>query len=294
MDPIKVKYLRRFKTEKTIRTTFEQQPIHAFSLDSLEQLIEKSRISWELAPTTPGKKIIDRFLNNNILSAQEIVFSEEEKYLRFTYGDASPLELAVSLHPKAYLSHYSAAALLNLTTQVPKTIYTTVEESMRIGPTGGDLSQKAIDHAFSLPQRRPAKKNAQIGDYSIQLLTAKYTDRVGVLTAGKIPHTGIERTLIDLAVRPAYSGGAFMVLDMYRQAISQGISPTKITNWLEQFRYIYPYHQSIGFLLEKAGYAGKALAALKALPMEFDFYLDYGMREKGYSPEWRLYYPKGM
>jgi len=294
MDPVKVKYSRRFKKEKAILMTLGEQPLHAFSFETLVQLIENNRASWELAPTTPAKKTIERFLRNNILTQQEIFFSEEEKYLRYTYEDPSPLEIAVSLHPKAYLSHYSAAALLNLTTQVPKTIYTTVEESMRIGPTGGDLNQKAIDHAFSQPQRRPAYKKARIGDYEIQLLTSKYTDRAGVLAAARIPHTGIERTLIDLAVRPAYSGGAFLVLDMYRQAVVQGISATKIVNWLDKFRYIYPYHQSIGFLLEKAGYAGKALAALKELPMEFDFYLDYGMQEKEYSKTWRLYYPKGM
>lgn len=294
MNPTKLRYVRQFRTEKAIRSTFEEEPVHAFSHAALEQLIETNRTRWELAPTARAQNIIERLFKNNIISAQEIIFSKEETYLRYTYGDVSPMELAVSLHPKAYLSHYSAASLISLTTQVPKTIYTTIEESKRMGPTGGDLTQQGVDKAFLNPQRRPENKTATVGDYSIQLLSAKYTDRAGVLTAAKIPHTGVERTLIDLAVRPGYSGGAFMILDMYRQAVTQGFSAPKLMNWLEKFQYVYPYHQSIGFLLEKAGYTAKALTALKALPREFDFYLDYAMKEKDYSSDWRLYYPKGM
>ncbi len=294
MDSLKARYVRRFRAEKAIRTTFEEQPLPAFSAEDMDRLINSNRTRWQLAASARPPQVISRFLKNGILSAQEIFFSEQETYTRYTYGEVSPLDLAVSLHRQAYLSHYSAASLLNLTSQVPKTIYTTIEESRREGRAGGNLKQAAIDQAFSQPQRRPVGKTALVGDYEIQLLTAKYTGRAGVLTATKVPHTGIERTLIDLAVRPGYSGGAFMVLEMYRQAQVPGFSATKLTTWLEQFQYIYPYHQSIGFLLEKAGYTGKALTTLKALPMEFDFYLDYGMTEKDYSPTWRLYYPKGM
>ncbi len=293
MNPNKLRYTHRFKTEKAIRSTFEQQqhPVHA--LDELERLIESNRTNWELAPSARTKNVIGRLIKNKILFQHDIVFSEEESYTRYAYGEVSPYDLAVGLHPKAYLSHYSAAAFLNLTNQVPKTIYTTVEQSQRQVASGSELSQASIDRAFSLPQRQPLTK-AQIGEYTIILLKGKHTNRTGVLTTETIPHTGVERTLIDLAVRPNYSGGAFAILDMYRQAVTQGIAAAKIVSWLEKFNYTYPYHQSIGFLLEKAGYTGKPLASLKAMPMPFNFYLDYEMTDTAYSKEWKLYYPKGM
>ncbi len=293
MDSIKARYIHRFKTEKAIRTTFLQQQRPVFAESELERLIESNRTNWELAPSARTKNLIERLTRNNILFRHEIAFSEEEIYIRYAYGEVSPYDLAVGLHPKAYLSHYSAAALLALTTQVPKTIYTTVEQSQRLMDSGSELSQSTIAHAFSLPQRQPATQ-ARIGDYTVVLLKRKYTNRTGVLTTESIPHTGIERTLIDLVVRPNYAGGAFAVLDMYRQAVAQGIAVAKIVAWLEKFNYIYPYHQSIGFLLEKAGYNGKPLDSLKTLPMPFDFYLDYEMNDKEYSTAWKLYYPKGM
>jgi hypothetical protein len=33
---------------------------------------------------------------------------------------------------------------------------------------------------------------------------------------------------------------------------------------------------------------------LRRKEMHFDFYLDYNLEEKEYSPEWRIYYPKGL
>ncbi len=268
MDPIRKEYIRRFKTEKAIRLTFEQQPRSVFSPSDLDKLIDQNRAAWDLSLSARAPNVIKRLLKNKILIKHEIAYGEEEKQVRYSYGETSAFDLAVSINPKAYLSHYSAAAMLGLTTQSPKTIYTTVEESLRMGSSDADLEQRAIDHAFAQPQRR-AGTIARVGEYTLIWLTGKFTNRAGVLSAEKVPHTGIERTLIDIVVRPAYSGGAFMILEMYQQAIAQGTSGSKVTNWLEKFRYISPYHQSIGFLLrEKAGYTGPALATLveAALP----------------------------
>jgi hypothetical protein len=55
--------------------------------------------------------------------------------------------------------------------------------------------------------------------------------------------------------------------------------------------YAYPYHQSIGFLLERAGATEQDCRRLSNLGTEFDFYLDYKMKNPAYSKKWRLYYP---
>lgn len=45
---------------------------------------------------------------------------------------------------------------------------------------------------------------------------------VGVKTIKKIRVTDLERTLIDIAVRPAYSGGVFEVLEAFKNALKDG------------------------------------------------------------------------
>jgi predicted transcriptional regulator of viral defense system len=121
-----------------------------------------------------------------------------------------------------------------------------------------------------------------------------HTNRVGVNLTADLPYTGLERTIIDITVRPNYAGGAFAVLETYKRALEQRLSINKLVATLDKINYLYPYHQSIGFLLEKAGYTNNQLSLLKSKPKEFDFYLDYNMRETAYSSDWRLYYPKGM
>ena len=63
---------------------------------------------------------------------------------------------------------------------------------------------------------------------------------------------------------------------------------------LKKLDYVYPYHQAIGFYMERAGYKPAQLERLRSMGLDFDFYLTHGMREPEYSKEWRLYHPRGL
>jgi hypothetical protein len=64
---------------------------------------------------------------------------------------------------------------------------------------------------------------------------------------------------------------------------------------LKKLNYTYPYHQAIGFYLQRAGnYREAQIQLLKKFDFKYDFYLDHGMRNLEYSKEWKLYYPKGF
>lgn len=313
------RYTHRIKSEKQIRIYFENVEKKVFTPEEITEIIEFNRHNWGLAETTPAKKILDRFIANELLQLVEIpinidhvkpkssrqtltssetldmlVFEDRKIFVRYVYGEFSIYDIAVSLYNRSYLSHYSAMFLHGLTNQIPKTVYTTHEQSTKPYKKAV-LTQSGIDYAFSQPQRR-AETRGMWEDYIILLLNGKNSNRTGVMTAtkGTYSYTTLERTLIDIAVRPNYAGGAFSVLEAYRNALEQDLSIIKLVRTLNSLDYIYPYHQAIGFYLEKAGYRGKAIASLKDKPMEFDFYLDYQIEAKQYSSEWKIYYPKGM
>ncbi len=105
--------------------------------------------------------------------------------------------------------------------------------------------------------------------------------------------TDIERTLVDIAVRPQYSGGVFDVLKAYKLA-KEKFSAVKLFDTLKRLDYIYPYHQVLGFYMEKAGMENRLLEPFMDMGLEFDFYLDHQIEDMAYSNRWRLYYPNGV
>lgn len=94
-----------------------------------------------------------------------------------------------------------------------------------------------------------------------------------------LPVTGIERTLIDITVRPAYAGGVFQVFEAFKTAKDR-VSVNVLIATLKKMKYVYPYHQAIGFYLEKAGYAEKLWSKLLAMGTDYNFYLAHHLPKK--------------
>jgi predicted transcriptional regulator of viral defense system len=216
------------------------------------------------------------------------------EYIRYV-RKATPLEVALSLKANAYLTHDSAVFLHSLTDQLPQTIHVNYEQSPK-APSEEFLTQDDINKAFSGAQR----ESQHIYKYEtrrIILVNGKYTGKlevVGRMVEGaEIEFTKLERTLIDITVRPAYSGGVYQVLEAYRRAKDR-ISVSTLLATLKKLEFRYPYHQAIGFYMQQAGYEKEQYNRLKSLGSKYDFYLAYDMRERDYNEEWRLFFPKGF
>ena len=72
------------------------------------------------------------------------------------------------------------------------------------------------------------------------------------------------------------------------------VSVKKLAAYLRKLHYVYPYHQAIGFYMERAGYDERLLKLLEDFPIEYDFYLQHAMRSPVLNNRWRLYVPKGF
>jgi hypothetical protein len=188
-----------------------------------------------------------------------------------------------------------------LTEQIPKTIYINAEQTPKPRPAAR-LEQNRIDLAFRSPMRKTSLV-AEVGEMRVCLLNGMHTGELGVVQqdivddyqkpANGIRLTNLERTLIDIAVRPAYAGGVFEVFKAYRNA-RRTVSLANLVKFLRELNYVYPYHQAIGFYLERAGFTPSEYSLLEQFPQNFDFYLTHQMREKEYSRRWRLFFPKGF
>lgn len=279
---------------------FEQDGRSIYKHGEIAEILSANRGFWRLTQRMTTDEFLDYLTKSTKLQKLDFSFKRRRE-TRFVWGDVPILEILVKLYPGAYLSHFSAVWLHGLTEQVPKTIYLNVEQPQR--GINSSLTQRSIDTAF---QRKPriSTNIAVLKDYRICQINGKFSNQLGVgdlnvhdllsPSTATVRVTGIERTLIDIAVRPIYAGGVNEVLKSYENA-REVASVNRLVAFLKQLDFTYPYHQAIGYYIEKAGgYTNSSIELLKRIPRDFDFYLTQQMGDKVYIPNWRLWVPKGM
>jgi len=258
----------------------------------LQQILSQNRSTFQLARSTTLNAFIDFLLNETKLKEVALETDMYSLPARYTWRDVSPHLLALSFRKAGYLTHATALVLNALTVDTSTIVYVNFEQSPK--KRSGQLSQESIDRAFSNPQRRTWYV-FNYGDGQIAILSGKHTNRLGVITkqtpsGESLDLTGIERTLVDVTVRPDYSGGVRQVLEAYNSA-RHLISVDLLLEILKGMDYTYPYHQAVGFCMQRAGYDESSWTKLKHAGSRYDFYLAHGMSAKKYNSEWRIFYP---
>ena len=277
-----------------IESFFDLHLHKSFSEYELRDIYGQHKEEWKAPKTISFKKFIDFLEKETPLKIIELEREGQRKAKTlFIWKAEDELSHLAGLKKSGYYTHYTAMSLHNLTLQIPKVYYLNTEHSQN--PAASTLSQEDIDQAFSKEQR----KTSFIYTYKnkkIFLLNSKNTNELGVQTFSSSTeyyrYTNLERTLIDIAIRPAYSGGVFEVLEAYKQA-KEKVDTAKLYQYLQQLNYSYPYHQVIGFYMEQAGYPASEVAPF-GQNIQLNFYLTYNLKAKQYADKWKLFYPKGM
>jgi len=275
---------------------FENKTEKIFDLHDIRKIFHENHTFWRLAMSMSCNTFIDYLIKNAKLKKEIFSFSYRPVTI-YTWGEVPFYELLLAIKPKSYFSHYTAMYFHGLTEQIPKTIYINFEQEPK-PRSKGKLVQGNIDFAFKCATRL-SNNIAENPGYTIRLLNGMQTENAGVIglvseERGKIQLTDVERTLIDIVVRPEYSGGPFEVLKAYKLAKDK-VSVNRLSALLKKINYVYPYHQVIGFYLDNAGvYKDSQIDLIRKIDIKYDFYLMHKMVETSYSKKWRLYFPKGF
>ena len=288
----------RISIAKTdIAKHFESLPQNIFRRADIEKILSSEREFWRLTKSLTINEFINFLLKETKLKKFEFPFPHR-KEIRYVWGEAPFFELLMNLKKECFFSHYTAMFFHGLTEQTPNTIYLNVEQKKPQSKSGSGLTQQGIDSAFKR-KVRVSKNIAKADNKNICILNSMGIDRLGVIdfeteSKERVQLTNIERTLIDIAVRPIYSGGVFEVLNAYKLA-SGRFSINRLSAMLKKINYVYPYHQVIGYYLEKSGkYDDDKINFMRKPDIKYDFYLTHDMQDQEYSKKWKLFIPKGF
>lgn len=263
-----------------------------FTHEDMKHFFSEAKEKWELPISLKFRNFTDYLLSNSKLIEHSLTFSNKN-VTRYSLGKMSPYAIVKSIGRDAYFTHRTAMYINKLIHDDPPDVYLNIEQ--RPNPSQDRrLEQGRIDLAFSRNVRQ-SKNIATFDGKKIHLLNGMYTDNLGVhktrWQGGTIRTTDVERTLIDIAVRPIYSGGVNEVGRAYRNA-REKVSVKKLANTLAKLDYVYPYHQVVGFYLDEAGvYDRSEVEIFCRFGLRYDFYLTHKMHKTLFSPEWRLHYP---
>jgi len=274
---------------------FESIDIQSFTTKDLSDIFWQNKSNWKIASYRTSKHFSNFLRESKILKRDRLKHKSTGSIKTiFSKPTASWNDIALSIKKDGYLSNYTAMSIHQLTLQIPKTIYLSFKKNYS-QKNVSSITQTSIDKAFSKPQRKTSNiYKSEIDNYRIFLIQKEYTSlNIGINSNEQVTYTDLERTLIDIAIRPAYSGGVFEVLEAYIKA--KDLADTnKIYKYLNQLNYSYPYQQLIGFYLEKAGYEENRFNMFYNNVSKLNFYLTYNISNKVFNDKWKIYFPKGF
>lgn len=204
-------------------------------------------------------------------------------------------DIASARSRNSYFSYFSALYINALTLQIPKQIFMTLERTQLYKTLAiSKVHQSSVDKSFSKSPRITQNKR-YYKQYSINLVHGQKQNNIGVIPFKEIYQVSdIERTLIDVSVRPFYCGGVSQVLEAFVSARKR-IDIDKLYYYYSKMNFIYPYNNIIGFYLEHAGYhESEILAFRKMRNFDIKIYLTYNIQNPILSESWNIYYPKGL
>jgi hypothetical protein len=275
-----------------------------FTREQLTRTLLKHRDKLRIPRTVTRDRFIETLIENGDLRQVEIKpepkrrergepGSSYQPFVRYLWKDATPAEVALSLRTRSYFSHGTAVRLHALSDTQSATIYVNKEQSPKLTASAA-LTQDSIDAAFSNPARVSQYVFAFEGE-RIVLLSGKNTAEFEVIhgedaSGFSFRYTSLERTLFDITVRPAYAGGVLEVLQAYRRA-RERLSVAKMVTVIRKLDHLYPYHQAVGFYLDRVGFGQQELVGLKRLGLDFNFYLANRIKPTEFDSAWRVFFP---
>lgn len=221
------------------------------------------------------------------------------------YPDPAPHELLGAYGKDGYACYFCALYFNKLTGQVPKSFHIAFprqEKDRKSVQEYKDIEYEDVRDVF-MKKPKESKITVKYGECQYIFVERDAIHSVGVEKREFIQDgrkasflvTDLESTLIDVAVAPHRAGGISSVMDAWRAAEGR-YDIGKLYYYYSMQKFIYPFWQRIGFLMEKAGQVESARKWDYFFKMERrPFFLMHEYRTSWKLDEhWQIHYPQSI
>lgn len=219
----------------------------------LDELKEKNLVSNSLSQNDFYLKLLYDGLISHTITIRDV-----EK-IRYTLNkEFNIYDFVYSLERNGFFSMFTSLNIQGFTNFRDNFIFISKERMQRVNFSSKNITQEAIDKAFSNKPRKTKAYNT-IYNYNIVMLESNNTQGVGIINYNGYKVSSINRAFVEIISNIQYSKTPYDVIGEFIN-LKDKLDINEIFKIIEKFDFIYPYYQLAGYYLEKIGFLKEELS----------------------------------
>ena len=249
----------------------------------LDELKEENLVSNSLTQNDFYLKLLD-----DGLVAHTITIRDIEK-IRYTLNkEFNIYDFVYSLEKNGFFSMFTSLNIQGLTNFRDNFIFISKERMKRVNFNSKDITQEAIDKAFTNKPRR-TKAHDTIYNYNVVILESNNTQEIGIIKYKGYKISSINRAFVEIISNIQYSKTPDDVIYEFKN-LKDKLDINEIFNIIEKFDFVYPYYQLAGYYLEKIGFLKEELSKFFNKKTDLIFYTIKNKEKYTLDEYWAIKY----
>ena len=249
----------------------------------LDELKEENLVSNSLTQNDFYLKLLD-----DGLVAYTITIRDIEK-IRYTLNkEFNIYDFVYSLEKNGFFSMFTSLNIQGLTNFRDNFIFISKERMKRVNFNSKDITQEAIDKAFTNKPRR-TKAHDTIYNYNVVMLESNNTQEIGIINYNGYKISSINRAFVEIISNIQYSKTPDDVIYEFKN-LKDKLDINEIFNIIEKFDFVYPYYQLAGYYLEKIGFLKEELSKFFNKKTDLIFYTIKNKEKYTLDEYWAIKY----
>ena len=228
-----------------------------FSINDIANILDKLKEENLVSNSLSQNDFYLKLLHDGLIS-HTITIRDVEK-IRYTLNkEFNIYDFVYSLERNGFFSMFTSLNIQGFTNFRENFIFISKERMQRVNFSSKNITQEAIDKAFSNKPRKTKAYNT-IYNYNIVMLESNNTQGVGIINYNGYKVSSINRAFVEIISNIQYSKTPYDVIGEFRQ-LKDKLDINEIFKIIEKFDFIYPYYQLAGYYLEKIGFLKEELS----------------------------------